>query len=83
MTKQISIYEHKHVLNTGYIWQKHRFQHLTLSQMDEYKQVQIRKQDNIMPKSHSKSIQTGTMEIVHIQKKNHLSVFVITCHISY
>lgn len=78
MTKQTSIYAHKHVLNTGYIWQKHRFQNLTLSQMDEHKQVQIRKQDNIMPMSHSESVQTGTVKIVWIQQKNHLSVFIMS-----
>lgn len=78
MTKQTSIYAHKHVLNTGYIWQKHRFQNLTLSQMDEHKQVQIRKQDNIMPMSHSESVQTGTVKIVCIQQKNHLSVFIMS-----
>lgn len=76
MTKQTSIYVHKHVLNTGYIWQKHRFQNLTLSQMDEHKQVQIRKQDNIMPMS--ESVQTGTVKIVCIQQKNHLSVFIMS-----
>lgn len=56
----------KACVKLGYIWQKHRFQHLTLSQMDECKQVPIRKQDNIMPKSHSEiiQIQIGMMEII-------------------
>lgn len=57
MTKQRPIYGHKHVLNIGYIWQKHTFQHLTLSQMDEHEQVRIRKQDTIIPKSHLEIIQ--------------------------
>lgn len=66
MTKQRPIYGHKYVLNTSYIWQKHRFQHLTLSQMDERKQVHIRKQDNVTPKSHLEitQIQRGMMEIL-------------------
>lgn len=65
MTKQRPIYGHKHVLIIGYIWQKHKFQHLRLSHMDEHKQVHIRKEDNIKPNLHLKIIQIGMMEILH------------------
>lgn len=83
MTKQTPIYGHKHVLNIGYIWQKQRFQHLTLSQMDEHKQVQVRKQGNIMPKPHPEIVQIDTMEILYLQLKTHLSAFITECYALY
>lgn len=66
MTKQRPIYGHKHVFNVSYVWQKQRFQHLTLNQRDEHMQVWIRKQDNLMTKSYLEiiQIQIGMMEIL-------------------
>lgn len=69
------------MLNISYIWYSHKFQHLAPSQVDEHQQVQIRKQDNITPKSHLEITQKhACISISDFDSKNgflHLLKFMI------